>query len=105
MSEIPKNLKYSKDHEWVEINDNVATVGITLHAAESLGDIVYVDVNSIDKNLNQFDKFGEIEFLPENTNIINGITNFKVFGQLNSYLKWLYLGFRNRKIIKNNYKN
>ena len=61
MSEIPKNPKYSKDHEWVEINDNVATVGITLHAAESLGDIVYVDVNSIDKNLNQFDKFGEIE--------------------------------------------
>ncbi len=58
---LPKNLKYSKDHEWVEISENIATVGITLHAAESLGDIVYVDVNSLDKNLSQFDKFGEIE--------------------------------------------
>jgi glycine cleavage system H protein len=61
MSDVPNNLKYSKDHEWVQINDNVATVGITLHAAESLGDIVYVDVNSMDKELKQFDKFGEIE--------------------------------------------
>ena len=61
MSDIPENLKYSKDHEWVEINENLATIGITLHAAESLGDIVYVDVNSMDKELKQFDKFGEIE--------------------------------------------
>ena len=51
---VPNNLKYSKDHEWVQINDNIATVGITLHAAESLGDIVYVDVDSMDKELNQF---------------------------------------------------
>ena len=58
---VPNNLKYSKDHEWVQINDNIATVGITLHAAESLGDIVYVDVDSMDKELNQFDQFGEIE--------------------------------------------
>ena len=43
---VPNNLKYSKDHEWVQINDNIATVGITLHAAESLGDIVYVDAVS-----------------------------------------------------------
>ena len=61
MSDVPNNLKYSKDHEQVQITDNVATVGITLHAAESLGDIVYVDVNSMDKELKQFDKFGEIE--------------------------------------------
>ena len=61
MSDIPENLKYSKDHEWVEINENLATIGITLHAAESLGDIVYVDVNSLNKDLGQFEKFGEIE--------------------------------------------
>ena len=61
MSEIPKNLKYSKDHEWVNIEDNIATIGITLHAAESLGDIVYVDVSSLNQELKQFDKFGEIE--------------------------------------------
>ena len=61
MSELPKNLKYSKDHEWVNIEDNIATIGITLHAAESLGDIVYVDVSSLNQELKQFDKFGEIE--------------------------------------------
>ena len=61
MSEIPKSLKYSKDHEWIILEGNIATIGITQHAAESLGDIVYVDINSIDKELKQFDKFGEIE--------------------------------------------
>tara|TARA_B100000941_G_scaffold61164_1_gene40328 strand:+ start:334 stop:711 length:378 start_codon:yes stop_codon:yes gene_type:complete len=61
MSEIPKSLKYSKDHEWIILEGNIATIGITKHAAESLGDIVYVDINSIDKELKQFDKFGEIE--------------------------------------------
>ena len=54
MSEIPNNLKYSKDHEWVNIEDNIATIGITLHAAESLGDIVYVDVSSLNQELKQF---------------------------------------------------
>ena len=48
-------------------------------------------------------KFGEIEFLPENTNIINGVSNFKVFKQLSFYLKWLYLGYKNRFNIKSNY--
>ena len=61
MSEIPKSLKYSKDHEWIILEGKIATIGITQHAAESLGDIVYVDINSIDKELKQFDKFGEIE--------------------------------------------
>ena len=61
MSEIPKSLKYSKDHEWIILEGNIATIGITQHDAESLGDIVYVDINSIDKELKQFDKFGEIE--------------------------------------------
>lgn len=50
-------------------------------------------------------KFGEIEFLPENTNIINGVSNFKVFKQLSFYLKWLRLGFKNRATIKSNYYN
>jgi glycosyltransferase involved in cell wall biosynthesis len=48
-------------------------------------------------------KLGEIEFLPENTNIINGVSNFKVFKQLDYYLKWLFLGYQNRKLIKKNY--
>ena len=61
MSAVPENLKYSEDHEWVKIEDNVAIIGITMHAAESLGDIVYIDVDSIGKDLKQFEKFGEIE--------------------------------------------
>ena len=61
MSAVPKNLKYSEDHEWVKIEDNLAIIGITLHAAESLGDIVYIDVDSLGKDLKQFEKFGEIE--------------------------------------------
>ena len=51
----------SSVHEWIILEGNIATIGITQHAAESLGDIVYVDINSIDKELKQFDKFGEIE--------------------------------------------
>lgn len=61
MSAVPENLKYSEDHEWVKIEDNVAVIGITMHAAESLGDIVYIDVDSLGKDLKQFEKFGEIE--------------------------------------------
>ena len=61
MSAVPENLKYSEDHEWVKIKDNVAIIGITMHAAESLGDIVYIDVDSLGKDLKQFEKFGEIE--------------------------------------------
>ena len=61
MSAVPENLKYSEDHEWVKIEDNLAIIGITLHAAESLGDIVYIDVDSLGKDLKQFEKFGEIE--------------------------------------------
>ena len=48
-------------------------------------------------------KLGEVEFLPENTNIITGVSNFKVFKQLDYYLKWLFLGFKSRKIIMKNY--
>jgi glycine cleavage system H protein len=61
MMEIPNELSYSKDHEWVKIEGNIATIGITYHASDSLGDVVYVDVITSRDNLNQFDKFGEIE--------------------------------------------
>ncbi len=48
-------------------------------------------------------KLGEVEFLPQNANLIHGISNFKVFTHLDQYIKWLYLGFKNRKIIRKNY--
>ncbi len=58
---IPQNLKYSKEHEWVAIENGVATVGITDYAQGQLGDIVFVDVTTEGETLNQGDIFGAIE--------------------------------------------
>lgn len=59
--EIRENLKYTKDHEWISIDGDVATVGITDFAQSELGDIVYVEVDTIDENLNKDDVFGTVE--------------------------------------------
>ena len=58
---FPSDLKYTKDHEWVKINGDVATVGITDFAQRELGDIVYVDVNTIGESLEKEAVFGTIE--------------------------------------------
>jgi len=58
---IPKELKYTKDHEWVTIKDGIATVGITDFAQKELGDIVYVDVDTLDEELDAEEVFGSIE--------------------------------------------
>lgn len=58
---IPENLKYTKDHEWVSLKDGIATVGITDFAQSELGDIVYVDVDSLDETLEQNEVFGSVE--------------------------------------------
>ncbi|MBX2914217.1 MAG: glycine cleavage system protein GcvH [Cyclobacteriaceae bacterium] len=58
---IPANLKYTKDHEWIKIEGNIATVGITDFAQGELGDIVYVDISSVGQTLNQHDVFGTVE--------------------------------------------
>ncbi|MCW5910386.1 MAG: glycine cleavage system protein GcvH [Cyclobacteriaceae bacterium] len=58
---IPANLKYTKDHEWIKIEGNTATVGITDFAQGELGDIVYVDISSVGQSLNQHDVFGTVE--------------------------------------------
>ena len=58
---IPANLKYTKDHEWIKIEGNIATVGITDFAQGELGDIVYVDISTIGQSLNQHDVFGTVE--------------------------------------------
>lgn len=57
----PAELKYSKDHEWVKIEGNVATIGITDFAQGELGDIVFVDVDSVDDELSAGDVFGSVE--------------------------------------------
>ncbi len=58
---VPSNLKYSKDHEWVKVEGDIAYVGITDFAQSELGDIVFVDVATVGETLGQNDVFGTIE--------------------------------------------
>lgn len=58
---FPEELRYTKDHEWVKLDGNVATVGITEFATGELGDIVYVDISTVGQDLNQEDVFGTVE--------------------------------------------
>jgi len=58
---IPAELKYTKDHEWVRIEGNIAVVGITDFAQGELGDIVFVDIDSVGDELNAGDVFGSVE--------------------------------------------
>lgn len=58
---IPANLKYTKDHEWITIEGDVATVGITDFAQGELGDIVYVEVETLDETMDADEVFGTVE--------------------------------------------
>jgi len=58
---IPSELKYTKDHEWISMNGDIATVGITDFAQSELGDIVYVEVETLDETLNAEEIFGTVE--------------------------------------------
>lgn len=58
---FPENLKYTKDHEWVSLDGDVATVGITEFAQRELGDIVFVDIDTVGQELNTNDVFGSVE--------------------------------------------
>lgn len=58
---LPESLKYTKDHEWVRVEGDIAYVGITDFAQSELGDIVYVDIDTVDKQISQNDVFGTVE--------------------------------------------
>ena len=58
---VPPELRYSKEHEWVRVEGDVATTGITDHAQEQLGDLVYLDLPKVGTAVRQFEKLGEIE--------------------------------------------
>ncbi|MPT36560.1 glycine cleavage system protein GcvH [Flavobacterium sp. WV_118_3] len=58
---IPSNLKYTKDHEWVSLDGEIATIGITDFAQKELGDIVYVEVETLDQTLDKDEVFGTVE--------------------------------------------
>lgn len=75
---IPSDLKYTKDHEWIRVEGDVATIGITDFAQGELGDIVYVEVETLDETLDKDEVFGTVEavktvsdlFLPMSGEII-----------------------------------
>jgi len=82
---IPANLKYTKDHEWVLVDGDVATIGITDFAQKELGDIVYVEVETLDQTLERDEIFGTVEavktvsdlFLPLSGEIIEFNTSLE----------------------------
>lgn len=59
--EFPSNLRYTKDHEWIKLDGNIATVGITDFAQKELGDIVFVDIDTVGKPLGANEIFGTVE--------------------------------------------
>lgn len=59
--EIPGNLLYTKEHEWIRMEGNNAVIGITAHAQSELGDIVYVEVNTVGESLSKDSVFGTVE--------------------------------------------
>ena len=58
---VPNDLRYTKEHEWVRMNGNIATIGITDYAQSQLGDIVYLDVDTIEDDLEADEVFGSVE--------------------------------------------
>jgi glycine cleavage system H protein len=58
---IPENLRYSKDHEWVQVDGEVATIGITDYAQHSLGDVVYIDMPRVGDKFGPHEAFGSVE--------------------------------------------
>ncbi len=61
MSNIPENLRYSKDHEWIGVEGDVATIGITDYAQHSLGDVVYIDMPRVGDTFGTHEAFGSVE--------------------------------------------
>ncbi|MCF6168679.1 glycine cleavage system protein GcvH [Lutibacter sp.] len=71
---IPAELKYTKDHEWVKIEGNTATIGITHFAQSELGDIVYVDVDTIDETVEKDEVFGSVEAVKTVSDLLMPLT-------------------------------
>ncbi|MBS1719723.1 MAG: glycine cleavage system protein GcvH [Armatimonadetes bacterium] len=61
MANVPADLKYTKSHEWVRVDGNLATIGITDHAQSELGDIVFVDLPAVGAEISQGNSFGTVE--------------------------------------------
>lgn len=71
---IPTNLKYTKDHEWVSVDGDIATIGITDFAQGELGDIVYVEVETVDETIDAEEVFGSVEAVKTVSDLFMPIT-------------------------------
>jgi len=71
---LPQELKYTKDHEWVRIEGDVAYVGITDFAQSELGDIVYVDIDTLDKKVSSEEVFGTVEAVKTVSDLFSPLT-------------------------------
>jgi glycine cleavage system H protein len=71
---FPENLYYTKDHEWVRVEGDVAYIGITDFAQKELGDIVYVDISSVGQTVAQHDVFGTVEAVKTVSDLFMPIT-------------------------------
>jgi glycine cleavage system H protein len=58
---VPADLRYTKDHEWVRVDGDTATIGVTEYAAQQLGDVVFVDLPTVGRTVDQFATFGVVE--------------------------------------------
>jgi len=72
--EIPKELRYSEEHEWAAVDDNIATIGITDYAQEQLGDIVYVELPEAGTQVTKDDKFGVVESVKAVSDVYSPVT-------------------------------
>lgn len=61
MANVPENLQYSKDHEWISVEGDIGTIGITDHAQHSLGDVVYVELPKVGETFAAHESFGSVE--------------------------------------------
>jgi|SRR6478736_5104757 len=71
---IPNGLQYTKDHEWIKIEGTTATIGITDFAQSELGDIVYIDINTVGKEVAQHEVFGTVEAVKTVSDLFMPIT-------------------------------
>lgn len=71
---LPANLKYTKEHEWLRVEGDFAYIGITEHAQKELGDIVYVDIDTLDKEVAQDEIFGTVEAVKTVSDLYSPVT-------------------------------
>ncbi len=71
---IPNDRKYTRDHEWVKIEGNIAKLGITAHATEALGDIVYVELPAVDDELAMGDSYCVVESVKAVSNVYSSVS-------------------------------